>query len=29
MLHKPHPRPNLKAYQVGQLLEQLEKEGLI
>jgi len=29
MLHKPHPNPNLKTYQVRQLLEQLEKEGLL
>ncbi|MDF1827325.1 MAG: type II toxin-antitoxin system HicA family toxin [Legionellaceae bacterium] len=29
MLHKPHPIPNLKTYQVRQLLDQLEKEGLL
>jgi hypothetical protein len=29
MLHKPHPCPNLKAYQIKQLTEQLKKEGLL
>ncbi|WP_119343371.1 type II toxin-antitoxin system HicA family toxin [Facilibium subflavum] len=29
MLHKPHPTPVLKPYQVKQVLEQLIKEGLI
>ena len=29
MLHKPHPRKELKAYQVNQLLSLLEKEELI
>ncbi len=29
MLHKPHPNSHLKTYQVRQLLEQLEKEGLL
>ena len=29
LLHKPHPRKELLAYQVKQLLEKLEQEGLI
>lgn len=29
MLHKPHPRKELLTYQVTQLLEVLEQEGLI
>ncbi len=29
LLHKPHPRKELFEYQVKQLLEQLEQEGLI
>lgn len=29
MLHKPHPQKELRAYQVKQLLEILEQEGLI
>ena len=29
MLHKPHPRKELLSYQVKQLREQLEQEGLI
>ena len=29
LLHKPHPKKELLAYQVAQLLEHLEKEGLI
>ena len=29
MLHKPHPQKEMKAYQVKQLLETLEQEGLI
>lgn len=29
LLHKPHPRKELLAYQVKQLLEALEQEGLI
>lgn len=29
LLHKPHPRKELLAYQIKQLLEVLEKEGLI
>jgi len=29
LLHKPHPRKELLAYQVKQLREQLEQEGLI
>ena len=29
MLHKPHPTPILKPYQVKQILEQLTKEGLV
>lgn len=29
LLHKPHPRKELLAYQVKQLLEKLEQEGLL
>ena len=29
MLHKPHPRKELLPYQVKQLLEALEQEGLL
>ncbi len=29
MLHRPHPQKELKSYQVRQLLEQLEQEGLL
>lgn len=29
MLHKPHPRKELLDYQVKQLIEALEQEGLI
>ena len=29
LLHKPHPQKELKPYQVRQLLEILEQEGLI
>ena len=29
LLHKPHPQKELKAYQIKQLLETLEQEGLI
>lgn len=29
MLHKPHPRNELLSYQVRQLREKLEQEGLI
>lgn len=29
MLHRPHPRKELLTYQVQQLVEQLEQEGLI
>ena len=29
MLHKPHPRKELLSYQVQQLLDELEQEGLI
>lgn len=29
LLHKPHPRKELLEYQVRQLIEQLEEEGLI
>ena len=29
MLHKPHPRKELLAYQVKQVLELLEQEGLL
>ena len=28
-LHKPHPQKELKEYQVKQLIDHLEKEGLI
>ena len=29
LLHKPHPRKELLAYQVKQLIDSLEQEGLI
>jgi len=29
MIHKPHPRPELKTYQIRQIIEQLKKEGLL
>lgn len=29
LLHKPHPRKELLEYQVRQLIEQLEQEGLL
>lgn len=29
LLHKPHPRKELAAYQIKQLVELLEQEGLI
>ena len=29
MLHKPHPRKELLSYQVQQLVDELEQEGLI
>ncbi len=29
LLHKPHPRKELLEYQVKQLVEQLEQEGLL
>lgn len=29
LLHKPHPRKELLSYQVKQLIEELEQEGLI
>lgn len=29
MLHRPHPRKELLSYQVKQLLEILEQEGLL
>lgn len=29
LLHKPHPQKELKQYQIKQLLERLEQEGLI
>ena len=29
LLHKPHPQKELKSYQVKQLIEVLEQEGLI
>ena len=29
LLHKPHPQKELKVYQIKQLIEVLEQEGLI
>ena len=29
ILHRPHPNPHLKEYQIKQLTEQLKKEGLL
>lgn len=29
MLHKPHPNPELKSYQLKQIITQLKKEGLL
>lgn len=29
ILHKPHPNPELKSYQVKQIIIQLKKEGLL
>ena len=29
LLHKPHPQKELKSYQIKQLIEILEQEGLI
>ena len=29
LLHKPHPRKEMAEYQVGQLIDLLEQEGLI
>ena len=29
ILHKPHPRKELLAYQIKQLIDQLEEEGLL
>lgn len=29
LLHKPHPRKELLSYQVQQLIDELEQEGLI
>jgi predicted RNA binding protein YcfA (HicA-like mRNA interferase family) len=29
ILHKPHPKPELRAYQIKQIIEQLTKEGLL
>lgn len=29
LLHKPHPQKELKSYQIKQLIETLEQEGLI
>lgn len=29
LLHKPHPQKELKAYQVKQLIDFLEQEGLV
>jgi len=28
-LHKPHPRNNLLSYQVNELIDELEQEGLL
>lgn len=28
-LHKPHPKPIMKSYQVKQVIQQLQKEGLL
>lgn len=29
ILHKPHPNPELKSYQLKQLIIQLKKEGIL
>lgn len=29
ILHKPHPRPEIKMYMLKQIVEQLKKEGLL
>ena len=29
LLHRPHPQTELKAYQIKQLLNKLEQEGLV
>ncbi len=29
VLHKPHPNPELKSYQLKQIIIQLKKEGLL
>ena len=29
LLHRPHPQKELKAYQIKQLLNKLEQEGLV
>ena len=29
MLHKPHPLPELKRYIINQIIDQLNKEGLL
>jgi len=29
MLHKPHPAPELKSYVIKQIIEQLNKDGLL
>ena len=29
LLHKPHPRKELLEYQIKQLIEQMEQDGLI
>jgi len=29
ILHKPHPNPELKNYQLKQIINQLKKEGLL
>lgn len=28
-LHKPHPKPELKAYQIKQIIEALQNKGLL
>lgn len=28
-LHKPHPKPIMKSYQIKQVIQQLQKEGLL
>ncbi len=29
ILHKPHPKPEMKEYQLKQIIELLEREGLL